>query len=57
MWLPVPTDAEVEQFREVLRSTCGIDCDSVEARAINELLIQVLILQANEMHPLRPQID
>ena len=53
MWLTAPTDTEVEEFRELLRSTYGIECDSVEARALNELLIPILMLQANEMHHLR----
>lgn len=56
MWLPTPTDADVEAFRELLLSTHGIECDSVEARALNELLIQILIIQANEVHHLRQEI-
>ena len=56
MWLPTPTDAHVEAFRELLRSTLGIECDSVEARALNELLIQILILQTNEMPHLRQEV-
>ncbi|MBL8069325.1 MAG: hypothetical protein JNM28_12830 [Armatimonadetes bacterium] len=57
MWLPTPTEAEVERFRELLQSTCGVECDSVEARALNELLIQVLIIQTNEVHYLRKEIN
>lgn len=52
----MPTDADVEAFRELLRSTHGLECDSVEARALNELLIQVLIIQSNEVHHLRPEV-
>jgi len=46
MWLPTPTDADVEAFRELLRSTHAVECDNVEARTALSNLLKIYLAKS-----------